>query len=112
MTITEDDKVTLREVELELLDASIPAYRAAAARGQVELSTSPFYHPILPLLCDTDAHLRAHPDSPLPRAPFRAARGCARAVDAGDRAAQAAVRRTPARGVAVGRLGVGRRRCG
>ena len=30
-------------------------------RGQIELSTSPFYHPILPLVCDTDTHLRAHP---------------------------------------------------
>ena len=29
-----------------------------APRGQVELSTSPFYHPILPLLCDSDVHLR------------------------------------------------------
>ncbi len=28
----------------------IPAYRRAQDRGQVELSTSPFYHPILPLL--------------------------------------------------------------
>ena len=27
---------------------------AAAATGRVELSTSPFYHPILPLLCDSD----------------------------------------------------------
>ena len=38
--------------------------------GRVELSTSPFYHPILPLLCDTDVHLRAHPQSALPRGLF------------------------------------------
>jgi len=55
---TEDDKATLRQVELELLNRVIPEYRAAAATGQVEISTSPFYHPILPLLCDTDIYLR------------------------------------------------------
>jgi alpha-amylase/alpha-mannosidase (GH57 family) len=68
---SEDDKRTLREVELEVLRRVIPAYGAAAARGQVELSTSPFYHPILPLLCDSDVHRRAHPHSAMPRTPFR-----------------------------------------
>ncbi len=68
---TEEDKRTLREVELDLLRRVIPAYRAAAERNQVELSTSPFYHPILPLLCDTDAHFRAHPQSPLLHGLFR-----------------------------------------
>jgi hypothetical protein len=37
----------------------------------VEVSTSPFYHPILPLLCDTNIYLRTHPDSRMPREPFR-----------------------------------------
>ena len=81
---TEEDKATLRQVELELLNRVIPEYAAAAARGQVELSTSPFYHPILPLLCDTDVYLRAHPHSRMPRERFRrpedAAEQLARAV--------------------------------
>jgi alpha-amylase/alpha-mannosidase (GH57 family) len=68
---TEDDKVTLRAIELELLRKVIPEYAAAAARGQIELSASPFYHPILPLLCDTDVYLRTHPYSRMPREPFR-----------------------------------------
>jgi alpha-amylase/alpha-mannosidase (GH57 family) len=68
---SEDDKATLRGVELELLRRVIPEYRDAAARGQVELSTSPFYHPILPLLCDTDVYLRTHPGSRMPRERFR-----------------------------------------
>ena len=58
---SEEDKHVLRGIELELLNAVIPAYREAAARGQVELSTSPFYHPILPLLCDTEIYKRTHP---------------------------------------------------
>jgi alpha-amylase/alpha-mannosidase (GH57 family) len=68
---SEADKATLRVIELELLRNVVPEYRDASARGQVELSTSPFYHPILPLLCDTDVYLRTHPDSRMPREPFR-----------------------------------------
>jgi alpha-amylase/alpha-mannosidase (GH57 family) len=66
----EDDKAVLRAVELELLNRVIPEYRSAAARGQIEISTSPFYHPILPLLCDSDVYLRTHPGSPMPRQRF------------------------------------------
>ena len=68
---TEADKAELRQVELEILRRVIPEYRDAVQRGQVELSTSPFYHPILPLLCDTDVYLRTHPSSGVPRPPFR-----------------------------------------
>jgi alpha-amylase/alpha-mannosidase (GH57 family) len=68
---TEADKTSLRAVELEILRKVIPEYRDAAARRQVELSTSPFYHPILPLLCDTDVFLRTHPQSRMPRERFR-----------------------------------------
>ena len=67
---TEDDKALLARIELELLKRVVPEYRDAAGRGQIEISTSPFYHPILPLLCDTDVYLRTHPDSPMPRQRF------------------------------------------
>ena len=67
----EADKLLLREVELEILRRVIPEYAAAAARGQAELSASPFYHPILPLLCDTDIYLTTHPYASVPRPPFR-----------------------------------------
>ncbi|MFL5270965.1 MAG: glycoside hydrolase [Anaeromyxobacteraceae bacterium] len=43
-----------------------PRWRALAERGQVELSTTPYYHPILPLVCDTDAARRAMPQVTLP----------------------------------------------
>ena len=49
----------------------------AAERGQVELSTSPFYHPILPLLCDTDIYQRTHPARGMPRQRVPASGGCA-----------------------------------
>ncbi len=67
---TEDDKAALRAVELEILRRVVPEYRDAVARGQIEVSASPFYHPILPLLCDTDVYLRTHPEARRPRHPF------------------------------------------
>lgn len=67
---TEADKAALREVELELLRLMVPAYREASGRGQVELSCSPFYHPILPLLCDSDTALRTQPNWGRPRTRF------------------------------------------
>ena len=67
----EADKRELRVIELEVLRGVVPAYRAAAERGQLELSTSPYFYPILPLLCDSAAHHEAHPGAPLPEPPFR-----------------------------------------
>jgi len=49
-----------------ILAEIIPRWRRLSERGQVELSTTPYYHPILPLLCDTDAARRALPGIPLP----------------------------------------------
>ncbi len=66
---TEADKQVLAEVEREILRRVIPAYRDAAARGQIELSSSPFYHPILPLLCDTGIYAQMHPGAQVP--PFQ-----------------------------------------
>ena len=58
----------------------IPAYRELARRGQVELSASPYYHPILPLLVDVRSARRARPDLPMPVEPFAAPEDAARHV--------------------------------
>src|SRR5215469_18676710 len=68
---TEKDKAALREKQQELLRLILPAYRDAASRGQIEISTTPFYHPILPLICDSDVARIANPGTPLPRRAFR-----------------------------------------
>jgi alpha-amylase/alpha-mannosidase (GH57 family) len=68
---TERDKALLREKQLELLGAVLPEYRIAAESGQIEISTTPYYHPILPLLCDTDIARVSNPHTPLPQPPFR-----------------------------------------
>ena len=43
---TEKDKDALKAKEIEIMGMVLPAYREAAARGQIEVSTTPFYHPI------------------------------------------------------------------
>jgi alpha-amylase/alpha-mannosidase (GH57 family) len=61
----------------------VPAYKELAAAGQIELTTTPYYHPILPLLCDTESARVARPDLPLPRVPFRAPEDARRQIDRG-----------------------------
>src|SRR5690348_3906865 len=68
---SEEDKQLLRAKQLELLARVLPEYRRARDAGQVEISTTPFYHPILPLLCDTDVARQANPATPLPSPAFR-----------------------------------------
>ena len=68
---SERDKVALRGKHLELLGLVLPAYRDAAERRQIEISTTPYYHPILPLLCDSDVARVANPATPLPRRAYR-----------------------------------------
>jgi alpha-amylase/alpha-mannosidase (GH57 family) len=67
---TEAEKGHLKAKQLELLALVLPEYARAAQRGQIEISTTPFYHPILPLLCDSDVARKASPYTPLPHPPF------------------------------------------
>ena len=57
--------------ERELLARVLPAHAEAARKGLIEISTSPFYHPILPLVCDTDQGAVSTPGLPLPRNRYR-----------------------------------------
>src|SRR5208283_1441697 len=63
---TLDDQRLMGEKQREILGKVIPVYREFAASGQIEISTTPYYHPILPLLCDSNIASVAHPGVPLP----------------------------------------------
>ena len=67
---TEEDKNMLILKQSSILKEIIPTYKEMAKKGQIELSVSPFYHPILPLLCDTDSARIAMPDVKLPQRRF------------------------------------------
>lgn len=61
-----DDRRALVDVIGEQLQALVPRYRRLADEGRVELSFSPYAHPILPLLLDIRSARESLPDSPLP----------------------------------------------
>src|SRR4030066_204780 len=44
---SEDEKKRMIDIQMEILKKIIPAYKKAEERGQIELTTSPFYHPIM-----------------------------------------------------------------
>src|SRR5262245_18776664 len=64
---SEADKQALLDKHLEILRQVLPLHRRLAESGQVELTTTPFYHPILPLLLDKKLAREALPDVKLPR---------------------------------------------
>ncbi len=66
---TETEKQWLLGKQLELLRQIIPLHQKLSDRGQVELTTTPFYHPILPLLWDMRSARQAMPGVPLPQYP-------------------------------------------
>lgn len=63
---TEADKQILAAAQADILARVLPAYRQAEAEGRVELTTSPYFHPILPLLINTDLSRISRVDAPLP----------------------------------------------
>jgi alpha-amylase/alpha-mannosidase (GH57 family) len=66
-----DDQSFVIKRERELLAKVLPAYADAAKKGSIEISATPFYHPILPLVCDTNAGAISSPGLPLPQNRFR-----------------------------------------
>jgi alpha-amylase/alpha-mannosidase (GH57 family) len=63
---SEEEKHWLLDKQRELLAQIIPLHRALAERGQIELTTTPFFHPIIPLLFDKRLAREAMPDVGLP----------------------------------------------
>ncbi len=64
---TEKEKQGLLDVHKKLMKDLIPEYVKRWKSGQIEISTTPFYHPILPLIYDSDLARRCMPGAKLPR---------------------------------------------
>ena len=64
---TEAEKAWLLHKQLEVLRQVIPLHRELMLSGQVELTTTPYYHPILPLLWDKRCARQALPGCVLPK---------------------------------------------
>jgi alpha-amylase/alpha-mannosidase (GH57 family) len=64
---TETEKLWLLDKQMEVLREVIPLHQELMTAGQVELTTTPFFHPILPLLCDKRTARQAMPGCALPQ---------------------------------------------
>ena len=64
-----DDRASTLAIVGDLVRGIVPRYRRLAESGRIELSTSPYAHPMLPLLVDFRAALEAQPAAELPASP-------------------------------------------
>lgn len=68
---SEEEKQTLLAILLGKVGEILDLHRSLAEKGQIELSTTPFYHPIMPLICDTNIGARSVPGLSLPLKRYR-----------------------------------------
>lgn len=61
-----EDRLQLFNLIGDLIKQLIPRYRKLAESGQIELSTTPHYHPLAPLLIDFSSARDSQPDITLP----------------------------------------------
>lgn len=66
---TEEDKKVVLQFHIEIMKKLFPLLRRLLTDGKIEITTSPYAHPILPLLIDTGVAKREGLDVPVP--PFR-----------------------------------------
>jgi alpha-amylase/alpha-mannosidase (GH57 family) len=67
---SEEDKRRLLEAQRSLAGRVVPLYRHLTEVCGIEVSVSPYYHPILPLLCDVRSAREALPAIKLPEHSF------------------------------------------
>jgi alpha-amylase/alpha-mannosidase (GH57 family) len=68
---TPADKALLFTKQREIVGGIIPIYQRLHREGKAELAVSPYFHPILPLLCDVKSAQTAMPRVNLPASRFR-----------------------------------------
>jgi alpha-amylase/alpha-mannosidase (GH57 family) len=68
MGFAQADRRALLDLVGEIVAGTIPHYARLAESGRIELSTTPFYHPLAPLLIDFRSAREARPELPLPAA--------------------------------------------
>ncbi len=69
-SFSEEEREKLLEKQEEILKEVIPVHRRLKQKNRIEITTTPFYHPIAPLLIDSYSALRATPNLPLPDSRF------------------------------------------
>lgn len=67
---TENEKTYIKEVEKRIINSIFPLYRSLMDKGLVEITVSPFYHPILPLLLDLNSARESKQGAIIPAVEF------------------------------------------
>ena len=68
---TESEKEALFATMQRAVRETLPLYRDLEAAGQVEMTTTPYYHPILPLVINTSSAVESRPSVDLEGIDFR-----------------------------------------
>lgn len=68
---TEEDKESLIKWQCQLMKRVISTYRDLFLSDKIDISFTPYYHPILPLLCDSNVAAEAIPQITLPKQRFQ-----------------------------------------
>jgi alpha-amylase/alpha-mannosidase (GH57 family) len=68
---TENDKARVLNQHVAMLKEIVPLHRRLQDKGQIEVSTTPYFHPILPLIHDSDSAKEAMPGASLPLSRFQ-----------------------------------------
>lgn len=63
---TQSDREKIISLQRDLIKKIIPAYKKYQEDGKIEISTSPYYHPILPVLLDIKDVVSANPNAVYP----------------------------------------------
>ncbi len=69
VNFSREDRRALFDLIGRLIGDIIPRYRKLSDEGRIEISATPHYHPLAPLLIDFESAKDAMPDAPLPKAP-------------------------------------------
>ena len=67
---SEEDKQALLDAQMKIMGGIIPIYKSLMDDNRIEVSFTPYFHPILPLICDTDSAREALPGINLPKHRF------------------------------------------
>ncbi len=69
---TYQDRLDIFEIQSDIIKKIIPAYKKFQDEKRIEISTSPFYHPIIPLLLDINASEYSYSENLPPSNPLLA----------------------------------------
>jgi alpha-amylase/alpha-mannosidase (GH57 family) len=77
---SEEEKHALLDWQIGLMKRIVPTYQRLYREGRIDISFTPYYHPILPLMCDTEIAKEAVPNIALPSKRFRHPEDAARQI--------------------------------